>query len=136
MKPNYDSDPRACLESIMLIHPRLCLNGYDGPGTDEKRREMLESHVEVFHRCCLLLDSVPKTVSINRRHGSYGLKHVLERALGMYVANGIAIAALIATGYRIKPIGEVNVNFNMGEGGYNALSKLALKDLQYPLPHR
>lgn len=120
----------------MLIHPRLCLSGYDGPGTDEKRREMLESHIEVFYRCCVRLNTVPKSLTFNRHHDSYGLKHVLERAIGMYVANGTAIAALIATGYGIMPSDDVNVRFNMGEGGYTRLSDLALEHLQYPLPHR
>lgn len=136
MKPYYELDPRACLESIMLIHPRLCLNGYDGPGTEENRQEMLDSHVEVFYRCCVLLDSVEKSMTFNRHHVSYGLKHVLERAIGMYVANGVAIAALVATGYAIVPSGEVNVRFNMSERDYKSLSNMAIDNLRYPLPHR
>jgi hypothetical protein len=120
----------------MLIHPRLCLKGYDGPGTEVKRREMLDSHVEVFYRCCMLLDSVGKSVTFNQRHNSYGLKHVLERAIGMYVANGIAVAALVATGYAIVPSSEVNVRFNMSERDYKSLSNMALDNLRYPLPHR
>jgi hypothetical protein len=136
MKQYYEADPRACLESIMLIHPRLCLNGYDGQGTEEKRREMLESHVEVFYRCCVLLESVNKSMTFNRHHDSYGLKHVLERALGMYVANGIAIAALVATGYAIVSSGGVNVRFNMSERDYKSLSNMAIENLQHPLRHR
>jgi len=136
MKQYYEADTRACLESIMLIHPRLCLSGYDGPGTDENRREMLESHVEVFYRCCVLLESVNRSMTFNRHHDSYGLKHVLERAIGMYVANGIAIAALVATGYAILPSGGVNVRFNISEGDYKSLSNMAIENLQYPLPHK
>jgi hypothetical protein len=136
MKPYYESDPRACLESIMLIHPRLCLNGYDGPGTEEKRREMLEMHVEAFYRCCVLLGGVKKSMTFNRHHYSYGLKHVLERAIGMYVANGIAIAALVATGFGIMPADTVNIMFNMGQADYKSLRNMAIENLQHPLPHR
>ena len=128
MEPLYLTDPRACIADIMAQHPQLCLNGLDGPWTEEKRREMLEEHAEPFRRACLLLMSVSKTKMLNRNHTSYGLKHVLERAAGVYVANGIAIAALIATGYQIKAHHGINALFNMGEGGYKALDRRRLKN--------
>ena len=35
MTPSYLYDPRSTLEAIMHDHPQLCLNGLDGPWTEE-----------------------------------------------------------------------------------------------------
>jgi hypothetical protein len=48
--------------------------------------------------------------SINRRRGSYGLKHVCERDIG-YISNGVFIAAMIAEGFRFEQFGP-NAWFN------------------------
>jgi hypothetical protein len=47
------------------------------------------------------LSSVPKILSPNGWY-SYGLKHVVERAIGQYVANGDCIAACILSGFIVK----------------------------------
>jgi hypothetical protein len=45
--------------------------------------------------------------------GSYGLKHVAERALGDYVANGELIAAALMAGYPMRP--DFNPLFGMSQ---------------------
>lgn len=44
-----------------------------------------------------------RTRQVNRRAGtSYGLKHVAERAMGGYIANGMFIAAAVARGFVVR----------------------------------
>ena len=56
---------------------------------------------------------------------SYGLKHCVERANKIrteangkpteptYITNGALIAAMVAVGYQIKPVGRMNCLFNI-----------------------
>ena len=55
-----------------------------------------------------------KRQSINKRHSSYGVKHLAEQVLGDYVANGTFIAAAIAShlDYQLIP-DSPNVWFNL-----------------------
>jgi hypothetical protein len=46
----------------------------------------------------------PKLKHPNRHNSSYGLKHVVERHHGGYVANGTFIAVAIGLGYRCTPV--------------------------------
>lgn len=40
--------------------------------------------------------------SLNKRHSSYSLKHVVENIIGDYVSNGELISAMIILGYSFK----------------------------------
>jgi hypothetical protein len=54
--------------------------------------------------------------TVNKRIGSYGLKHVVEKSAGVYVSNGSLILAVYRLGYRVVPIGPENPNayFDLG----------------------
>jgi hypothetical protein len=45
--------------------------------------------------------------------GSYGMKHVVEAALGEYVSNGELIAAALMAGYPMRYDGGLNASFGM-----------------------
>ena len=47
---------------------------------------------------------------VNSRIGSYGLKHVVERAAGHYVTNGAFILAAYRLGYTVIPDGPRSPN--------------------------
>lgn len=53
-----------------------------------------------------------KIKSFNTRNSSYGLKHIVERAIGNYVSNGELIYAMHLEGYSIKRTG-INCYFNL-----------------------
>jgi hypothetical protein len=56
---------------------------------------------ESVARVCEFLASAPKILTPNGWY-SYGLKHVVEEAIGQYVANGDCIAACILSGFAVK----------------------------------
>jgi hypothetical protein len=43
-----------------------------------------------------------RSKAINRKNGSYGLKHEAERYMGAYISNGAFIAAAYLEGYAIE----------------------------------
>jgi hypothetical protein len=53
------------------------------------------------------------------KQGSYGMKHVVERAIGRYVANGELIAAALMTGYPMGPVEGPNTVFGMSQRDVN-----------------
>lgn len=53
-----------------------------------------------------------KQKSINKMRSSYGIKHDVERAMGVYVSNGTLIAAMILEGFSYER-GSVNAWFNV-----------------------
>lgn len=52
--------------------------------------------------------------TINRRHSSYGLKHIAERETG-YISNGQFIVAALLCGYRMESKPHYNPSFNITE---------------------
>ena len=61
-----------------------------------------------------ILHRFEKAKKINRNRSSYGLKHVVERGIGAYVANGELIAAMLLLGFTHSPDG-INAMFNVTE---------------------
>jgi hypothetical protein len=45
--------------------------------------------------------------------GSYSLKHIIERAVGRYIANGDVVVAAIALGFFVKPSYGPNVGIGV-----------------------
>jgi hypothetical protein len=82
----------------------------------QRGREALLADVDTFQRVCEWLEGgvYYRRRTINKRITSYGLKHIAERAIDAYVANGTCIAAVIAShfDYQLIP-GSPNVWFNM-----------------------
>lgn len=59
-------------------------------------------NLEIIEKCISAIDACLVRTSNKKTKSSYGLKHILEKAIGQYVANGEAIVALIAKGYKLK----------------------------------
>lgn len=141
---------RIAIRNVMDAHPRLSHWGYgvgrpkrkpDGKWESAKEhharfiaeREQLVSDgpVEEFLRGLVLVQLIAPIKTINRRSGSYGLKHRAENlrcsypggtALGpAYVANGSLIVAAVHVGFTYKTFPDdlgyedVNVAFNMSQ---------------------
>lgn len=55
------------------------------------------------------------TKTINRRHTSYGLKHLAQGRLGFYVSNDDMKAAMLACGFEAVQVSELNCSYNLSE---------------------
>jgi hypothetical protein len=53
------------------------------------------------------------------RQGSYGMKHVVEQAIGRHVANGELIAAALMAGYSMGAVEGPNTMFGMSQRDVN-----------------
>ena len=80
----------------------------------ETQQSLLEGS-EACTKVCGWLADKEKTKTINRRHSSYGLKHLAEDEIG-YVTNGAFIAAAIFLGFphELEP-GSINPSFEISE---------------------
>lgn len=87
----------------------------------ERRKEAYEDDwsFDQFELAWIYLSRQQKIKSINRRTGSYGLKHRAEnlmrefghfRPLGNYVSNGMLIAAAYSLGFEVRPIAPDSYN--------------------------
>jgi len=86
--------------------------------------EYLFDHIEEFEKACIWLKSIDKIKSINKRHTSYGLKHIVERAINFYISNDAFIAAAVYSGFDVKLIDDSpNVLFNISEKSIKNFSK-------------
>lgn len=130
---------RVELHRVLDAHPMLTQRGFDSawmPGVGcerdkspqerrallaERRHEAYEDDwsFDQFELAWIYLSRQDKIKSINRRTGSYGLKHRAEnlmrqfgyfRPLGNYVSNGMLIAAAYALGFEVRPIAPDNYN--------------------------
>jgi hypothetical protein len=82
----------------------------------ERERTALRFHVaRIDATVKWLQENVQPTKSINKRHTSYGWKHVAERDIGS-ITNGVFVAAGIIAGYPYQiEFGSPNVPFGMSE---------------------
>jgi hypothetical protein len=88
---------------------------YTGASVDSRLRD------EVDRATRFIQDhAIPRATS-NRRQGSYGLKHVAERATGRYISNGAFILAALRLGYAARRFpNSPNCAFNMTISGVYA----------------
>lgn len=113
------------LQEIMQEYPNLCSHGYRTHWPQDEIaqtnlaewRDELAADEEQFikaHAWCASYLVVSRRV--NKRHTSYGLKHICERYTG-YVTNGTFIAAMISAGFTpFASVGSPNPNFNVTDG--------------------
>ena len=96
------------VEQVLAEHPLLHYAGYGYgrcgcPDISMLRAELLTDHSVAT--IAKVVDWLPgnftPTRAIRRENCSYGLKHVIERAIGEYVSNGQAIVALLLAGYKM-----------------------------------
>jgi len=130
------------LKALMDEHPTLNhfgighgSAGWDSDKSPEWRdrilqaeREMLrESIVDVIWTVGWLRSNVEPIKTINRRHSSYGLKHLAEKfSPDGYLSNGVIIAAAMIVGYPFK-VDPPNAMFGMSERSIKRLSRTAAR---------
>ncbi len=110
---NLHADP-ANVQKTLIALPDLCIDGFRHytrrgayPSTQEefaKRRAMFldPEYLSQIATACAYLN----LFTIDRKDGSYGLKHTVERwgreaGMQRYVTNGCVILAASMSGYRI-----------------------------------
>jgi hypothetical protein len=104
------------MEGVLNAEPRLNDYGFgvhDDPSkTPDELMTMFQKYRDDIREPCSLaqfmaargwLRQFPKTKQLNKRAGSYSLKHVAEHDIG-YVTNGVFIAAAIAEGFMVRRI--------------------------------
>jgi hypothetical protein len=105
---------RADIAAVLAEHPLLNDFGiglFDrGRGLSKEQKDetlsrdreaLLDSEADCT-RVCEWLGRHEKTKTINRRHSSYTLKHLMARQTGKYVTNGVFITAAIHSGFPFK----------------------------------
>ena len=106
----------SAIAAVLLKLPELTPNGvglyedfsrkYMAP---ETRAEMLKveqtrllNDVAGFDAACSWLRPLARIAIVNKKHTTYGLKHIMERADFGYVSQGIFIAAAVHLGFVYK----------------------------------
>lgn len=118
------ADIAAVMEKEPLLNDfgiGLFLNGR-GRTKEQREAEFRENRAALLRSAegcslaCEWLSRREKIKTTNRRHNSYGYKHMVERAAGKYITNGAFIAAAIHLGfpYRIDA-DSPNVCFGIAE---------------------
>lgn len=120
------SEDELRLAKVMMLHPALHAWGLgEHRGTrwrklspDERKAEMTDARKVLRDSASTvgwvadwIADSMVQTKSLNRRHNSYGLKHLAERYRGEHVSNGAFIAGAILAG--LEHSGDYNPCFNV-----------------------
>ena len=103
------------LITVAERYPTLTRYGFY-PYRDKDQARLTETDADIFTRVCGWLRGMSALKHPNRRVTSYGLKHLVEAALGDYVANGVFIAAAVHCGFALERIpGSPNVYFNIAQ---------------------
>lgn len=96
------------IKEVQAKHPTLTQFGFGGTG------EIRLDAVNLCTEWLLKHDGLDRRKTINPNSCSYTLKHVVERVMGQYVANGEFICAALVLGYKMtKPKNSPNVYFNI-----------------------
>lgn len=115
--------PTLSLVEVMERHPQLNLFGIGtfnprSKTTEQRQAELADGRTalagreaDVLEIAAWLRENVApiKTPTVT----SYGMKHVVERAIGKYVTNGEFIAAALIAGYAFKYTAGPNPLFGM-----------------------
>jgi hypothetical protein len=127
------------LAEVMEEHPSLNEFGFGAFDPQRKRREQRQQEIAagrqqlrgqedlaIAVRDWLAANIAPiKTCTA----GSYGMKHLVERAIGQYVPNGVLIAAALMAGYPWKGPHGPNVVLGMSKRHIDqALADLNVKE--------
>lgn len=115
------------LERARAIEPLLTANGIGVPDTTNTQDDLDAGfnsiRVDHVQKVYELVVQCQYRKTINTNHGSYGLKHIVERAIASYTTNGELIAAMLIAGFKHKPDGWLqhgrrlspNASFNIAE---------------------
>lgn len=120
-------DVEAGIARARKIEPMLTSYGVGVPDTLNTQEDLdkgfAQIRVDHLKKVCELLLTCETRKTINSSHGSYGLKHIVERALAAYTTNGELIAAMLICGFKHKRHGYShggkylmpNASFNISE---------------------
>ncbi|OLF04855.1 hypothetical protein [Actinophytocola xanthii] len=112
---------------VLDREPHLSTNGFGlaprmtGKETLAERQEQFRDHRDQLERAADRVIEVHQWLRENIRpiktpgQGSYGMKHVVENALGQYVSNGELIAAALMAGYPMGKVHGPNTDFGMSK---------------------
>ena len=130
------------LKALMDEHPTLNHFGighgsahYSPNDSPEWRDSILQSEREMLGDCTAdvtwtigwLRLNVEPIKTINRRHSSYGLKHLAEKfSPNLYLSNGVFIAAAMIVGYPFE-LDPPNAMFGMSERSLKRLHRAAAR---------
>lgn len=88
---------------------------------EQDRRKLRGSVNDVVRTGEWLRANIKPIKTINRRHHSYELKHIMERHIDYYVTNGVFIAATLIEGYPVRFNDGPNPCFGMSEKSIKAV---------------
>lgn len=93
-----------------------------------RKVELPEAHQVMACMAWIILFTT-KTKTIRPTRSSYGYKHGVENATGIYISNGAFIEAARRTGYNMTQIrGGPNAHFNMSlQRGYDMYNKKVVR---------
>lgn len=122
------------VEKLLQQHPLLSDGGYGiakdfaDKHTAWRAALLTPGSVAEIERLCHWIDgNLSPQKSTNRRHTSYGLKHIAEREIG-YVSNGQFIVAALLCGYRMmRPPIWYNPAFNFSEASIRRVNQRATR---------
>ena len=115
----------ADLAAVLARYPRLTDSGMGlgrhPPATRPEReavlakgRADLAAHLEQCGYAALWMGTKRKTRTFCDRWTSYGLKHLMEEEVGVYVSNGEFIVGCLFAGFDVRPCGDsLNVEVNV-----------------------
>lgn len=118
--PDRVMTPETCLDIIAQLKTKGLYLNRDGLFTQPQKSEMLEEDITREWNNLLtaskLVPFMVQTTSKKGLTGSYGLKHVVERALRYsYIGNGDMILVMLVLGYKViktEDYGGPNCSFN------------------------
>jgi hypothetical protein len=91
------------IKNILKKEPTLTPLGIEGQGTFHLDNPNFEADdIKQIETCINWLSAKAIDASINRDVTSYSIKHIIERELNTYIANGCFIAAVIHLGIPYK----------------------------------
>ena len=103
-------------------------DGFRGKPLEERRaiqerdrRKLRGSVSDVARTVEWLRANIKPIKTINGRHTSCGLKHIMERHVGYYVTNGVFIAAALIEDYPVRFNDGPNPCFGMSEKSIKAV---------------
>ena len=116
------------IEVVLKALPELSLHGINA-FTENSTAANLLLYQEEFEMTCQWLGQLVKSKTLNQRHDSYSIKALAERQLGIYIPNGIMVAALSHCGFKIKTHEILpNAEFNMSQRSINKIERIWLKN--------
>jgi len=92
------------IKNILQAEPTLTAVDIEGPNTFHTDDKFDQDYLKQIETCIEWLKTKAVTSKMNRKTSSYGIKHILERALHTYVSNGCFIAAVISLGIPYEKI--------------------------------